>query len=197
MIPKVSSIVGSLSGEDNSSGDYIFTRQEEDITFFAVVDMAGHGPSAHEASLVCERFLNKNYKSNLVKLVYSLDECFRKIPREGVAVLGQINHQNNECSYVGVGNIAIRKFGNSSLRILPREGIIGLAVPSSLKIERFTCHSGDVLVLYSDGIRNHFQDEDCPWVLTDPAKSIAQKIIKNFSRGTDDASCLVIKFNHE
>jgi len=53
---------------------------------------------------------------------------------------------------------------------------------------------GDVLVLHTDGIASHFDLNDYPEILKDDAKTIANNLIKKFSKKDEDATCVVLRF---
>ena len=53
---------------------------------------------------------------------------------------------------------------------------------------------GDIVMLYSDGIREHFEHFDVPGLLTGNARDIVLRVLDAFSKGNDDTSCLVMRY---
>ena len=54
--------------------------------------------------------------------------------------------------------------------------------------------AGDVLVMYSDGIKEHFELSEYPGILTGNAKSIAVGLLNQFGKQNDDVSCIALKY---
>ena len=151
----------------------------------------GHGEEASKLALVCDDFLEKNYRQDLVETIEGLHE-YIKGSRGAVAGLCLLDLKSGEIECVGIGNIAIRKFGSNNIKIIPRSGIVGYAMPHPRR-EIIKLHDGDVLVLYTDGVKDHFQLEDYPELLVDDARTIATHIIARFGK-EDDARCIVLRY---
>ena len=174
------------------NGDTAFISTDEDKLFLGIVDGAGHGPEAHEIALASRDFLEKNKDTELPKLMKDLHENLRGT-RGGVAIIGKLDIEALQFSYVGIGNIVLRKFGNSSERSVTQDGVIGCHIRTP-KEKLMKILGGDVLVLHTDGIASHFDLNDYPEILKDDAKTIANNLIKKFSKKDDDATCVVLRF---
>jgi len=55
----------------------------------------------------------------------------------------------------------------------------------------------DVLVLYTDGVKEHFGLEDYPELLKDKAETIATHIIHQFGKENDDAACIALRYGND
>ncbi len=171
-------------------------EENKDSVFFAIADVAGHGDNAHKLSLAIKRFIVKSPKKDLVGLMNGL-HAFLNCSRGAVGVVGIFYKKTGVVEYVGVGNISMRKFGKKDERIISNEGIIGYVI-HTLKIERLRLTAGEVLLLYTDGIRDHFERNECPEGLFDKdAKHIVNGLIKNFYKGNDDAACIAIRYKND
>jgi serine/threonine protein phosphatase PrpC len=53
---------------------------------------------------------------------------------------------------------------------------------------------GDIVVMYTDGVKSHFAAEDCLWLRTATPSAIAANIVRKFGKSHDDASCLVMRY---
>jgi negative regulator of sigma-B (phosphoserine phosphatase) len=174
------------------NGDIGFISDDEKQLFVGIVDGAGHGPEAHEIAQVSRNFLEKNKDMKLPDLMKKLHENLRGT-RGGVAIIGKLDHKVSRFNYVGIGNIVLRKFGNSSERVVTQNGIIGYQIRTP-KEKFMQISGGDILVMHTDGISSYFDEGDYSGILKDDAKTIANNLIKKFGKGDDDATCIVIRF---
>ena len=54
-------------------------------------------------------------------------------------------------------------------------------------------NEGDVVVLYSDGVKEHINQKDYPRLTLETPATIAGSLISRYGKAYDDASCMVIK----
>lgn len=174
------------------NGDIGFISVDEKQLFVGIVDGAGHGPEAHKIAQTSRDFLEKNKDVELPDLMNGLHENLRGT-RGAVAIIGKLDHEASQFHYVGIGNIVLRKFGNSSERAVTQDGVIGYQVRTP-KEKLMQILGGDVLVMHTDGISGYFDENDYPEILKDDAKTIANNLIKKFGKNDDDATCIVIRF---
>lgn len=174
------------------NGDIGFISVDEKQLFVGIVDGAGHGPEAHKIAQTSRDFLEKNKDVELPDLMNGLHENLRGT-RGAVAIIGKLDHEASQFHYVGIGNIVLRKFGNSSDRAVTQGGVIGYQVRTP-KEKLMQILGGDVLVMHTDGISSYFDENDYPEILKDDAKTIANNLIKKFGKNNDDATCVVIRF---
>jgi serine phosphatase RsbU (regulator of sigma subunit) len=60
--------------------------------------------------------------------------------------------------------------------------------PQTLQLE-----AGDVVVLYTDGVRDHFSSDDYPGLFHDQPKEVVRKIVERFGKNHDDAGCIAVR----
>ena len=53
----------------------------------------------------------------------------------------------------------------------------------------------DVVVMYSDGIKDRFDEEDYPQIRYQGAETIARAVVDRFSKPHDDATCLALRIS--
>ncbi|HEY81859.1 MAG TPA: SpoIIE family protein phosphatase [Dehalococcoidia bacterium] len=177
----------------NASGDIALVKEFKNKVFIGIVDAEGHGEEAEKTASICFDFMERHYRQDLVQVMDRLHQRLKELPRKAVAGFALLELETGELTYVGVGNISARIFGATNLRIIPRPGLIGYAM-SSLRQERIKLHAGDVLVLHTDGVEEHFTLEDYPGLLNEDAERIATRIIKEFGRPDDDALCVALRY---
>ncbi|MCJ7542234.1 MAG: serine/threonine-protein phosphatase, partial [Desulfobacterales bacterium] len=173
-------------------GDTGIIKEFDNKVFVGVVDVLGHGEEAHEVAAVCEDFFQKNYYLDLAETLKGLHEHI-KGSRGAVVGLSLLDLESGELQCTAMGNITIRKFGSSNTRIISREGIVGY-IMSSPRIKKVKLYDGDVLVLYTDGVKEHFDQKDYPELLAHDARTIATRIMDQFGKEHDDALCIVLKY---
>jgi len=183
--------VRPLAGE-TGCGDAGIIKEFDNKVFIGIVDVLGHGENADEIAMICVDFLEKNYRQDLMEMMGGLHQQI-KGSRGAVVGLCLLVLKTGELTFVGMGNIAARKFGSSNVRIIPRSGIVGYTM-RHLREEKMTLTDGDVLVLHTDGVKEHFDLEDYPELLVDDAEIVANHIINQFGRAEDDACCIALRY---
>ncbi|MBW2428834.1 MAG: SpoIIE family protein phosphatase [Deltaproteobacteria bacterium] len=182
----------ALTLRENDCGDTGIIQEFNGQCFLALVDVLGHGSEAHAVALRAQKYLRQNYRQELIAVMDGLHECLRGT-RGAVAALCRLDTETGELIYVGVGNITVRVLGPRNSRFVSRDGIVGYTM-STLKAQTLKLFAGDVLVMYSDGIKEHFEPSDCRGILMGNAKSIAVGLLNQFGKKNDDASCIALRY---
>lgn len=182
----------ALMISEDECGDTGYIHQSDGVCLFALVDGLGHGKPAHEAALLAEEYLAASTELDLVEMMQGLSDALRK-SRGAVAALCRLNTETGEMRFCGIGNITTRIFSAEHTRITPGDGIVGYIMPTP-KEKTFTLDHGDVVMLYSDGIKEHFDEYDCSGLLDGSAEDIVKKVFDCFYKGDDDGSCLVMRY---
>lgn len=185
-------IVEPLTGLLEECGDTGVIVTGDETCFVALVDVLGHGPEARQSAIVAEEFLPACADADLAASLKGLHDKLRR-GRGAVATLCQLDLASGELVMAGVGNITTRVFGSENTRLLSRDGIVGYSM-STPRVQRLRLRPGDVVLLYSDGIRESFDPHDCPGLLEGSAREIAQRVMGHFRKQDDDASCLVLRY---
>ena len=178
--------------EEEECGDIGIVKEFRDRLFVAVIDILGHGREAHELARVARDFLGANYRRDLLSLMEGLHDELRG-SRGAVAALCLVHSKSGDVRYVGVGNVTTRTFGSNHLRLVPRNGIIGYAMRSTRE-EKMRLGSGDVLIMHTDGVQEHFDPTDYPEITRDSAETICHHVIQEFGKKQDDAACVALRY---
>jgi phosphoserine phosphatase RsbX len=175
-------------------GDAGLIKEFEDKVFFGIIDGAGHGKNAEIVAVACRDYLIKNYNQKLSTLILNLHELAQKKTRPAVTALCRLDLASGELTYTGVGNIVTRIFGPNYMKFVPADGLLGYRyrTPKEHKTQLF---DGDLLLMHSDGIKEHFRLEQYPGLIVDDTKTITKEIISRFSKAEDDASCLALRYH--
>lgn len=181
-----------LTGKENECGDIGLVINNDDDCLLALVDALGHGKEAHEIACSAVKTISENCHDSLVKLIEKLHANL-KYTRGAVAAICRLEKSSGALTYVGVGNINVRIFGGNPRTFVPRDGIIGYMM-STPKEQEIRLVPNDILVMSSDGLKEHFSLYDYPMLLVGTARQIANNMVNFLGKGHDDASCLVLRY---
>lgn len=175
-------------------GDEGFVKKVDDGLFLALIDALGHGGDAHSIAIVCKNFLEKNCTGDLAATLNNLHEYIRSLNKGAVVCICRLDIATGELRYVGAGNISLRRFGSTNTRVVYGRGIVGYQMPTPRE-EMLRLRDEDVLILHTDGVKEHFDIADYPELLKDNVQKIAETIIRQFGKRDDDAACIALRYN--
>jgi serine/threonine protein phosphatase PrpC len=158
-----------------------------------VVDGLGHGELAKEAADAALAAFER-YAGDSLGWLPAAHESMR-VTRGGVLALARIDRVARVVQFVGVGNISGRlAWGAGSRGLVSTPGTIGtsLAVPRTRPVE-VPWERGSTLLLWSDGIRSGVDLDEHPDILTRDPSVIAALVHREFRRGNDDATVVVVQ----
>lgn len=183
-----------LKGEP-VSGDSFTIKTFPNGILTAVVDGLGHGYEAAAASKIAIATLDTYASEPIIPLVRRCNEALRGT-RGVVMSIARLNMSDKTMAWLGVGNIEVlllRADRNSKIsreRLLLRGGTLGYQLPP-LKESVIPFMPGDTLIFVTDGIRGSFEEG----IKTgDKPQQIADSIMAQSNRGTDDALVLVVRY---
>ncbi len=198
-IPEEEIEYGILSLNDERylfNGDaYVIKEFEGDKVLLAVIDGTGNGLHAYEVATFVKKIIKNNYRSDPVTIV---KKCHRNIRKEfdvslvRSCVLEILLLKPRSLEYVGVGDTSIHIYGNpEKINLRSRKGMVGDIRLPNLKLQKFRCGRKIIIIMSSDGIKDHYSKEDLP--LDRSAQHIANFIMKNYHHQYGDATVLVAK----
>ena len=177
------------------SGDEFLVQPFPGGALVAVVDGLGHGEAARLAARLAISTLTAHAQQSLPALVERCHQAL-KTTRGAVMTLGSFREEEGSLNWIGVGNVEgllIRSAPNqrpARESVLLRGGVVGYQLPfltaSLVKIQ-----AGDLLILATDGIGYGYSDKV---MIQDPPQRIADAILGNYSKGSDDALVLVLRY---
>jgi serine phosphatase RsbU (regulator of sigma subunit) len=186
-----SSLIRPRHGE-RVGGDAAVTRPLEQGPFAAIVDVLGHGPEAHELALEIDAYLTRHGTSDVPGLMTRL-HAHLKGTRGAAAGLCAIDASAGRAVYAGIGNTVLRRFGRIETRLVSQDGVLGQNMrtprPQTLQLE-----AGDLIVLYTDGVKDRFTSDDYPGVFHHAPKEVARAIVERFGKEYDDAACIAVRY---
>lgn len=180
-----------LSGEGESGDQHLVCCSESGI-LVAAIDGIGHGAEAANAAKAAITVLKNGIGEPIISLVMTCHEKLRAT-RGVVLSIASVDVGHGLMTWLGVGNVqgvlvrADKKWAQETL--LLRGGVVGDHLPQ-LQAAVLPVGQGDLLVFATDGIRTNFMGTLS--ALENPQRA-ADRILKIFSNGSDDALVLVLR----
>lgn len=177
--------------DDLSGDDFAVSISPEGVTVM-VVDGLGHGPNAFEAAALAIAEFRRDEGRELREILLQTDTRMRH-SRGGAVSIARYNSNSNKWHAAGIGNVSMTMISPEASRsALVQSGIVGAG------IGRISCQDYDwpldsVFIIYSDGIKSRLGFDDYPGILSHDPSVIAALIHRDFNRGRDDASVVVVK----
>jgi len=186
-----SSLVRPCHGE-RVSGDAVVIRPLDGGLFVAIIDVLGHGPEAHELAVEIDAYLARYGSSDIAGLMTRLHQHL-KGTRGAAAGLSAFDAATGRLVYAGTGNTVLRRFGKTDMRLVSQDGVLGQNMrtprPQTLQLE-----AGDLVVLYTDGVRDRFSADDYPGIFHHPPKDVVRTLVERFGKDYDDAACIAVRY---
>ena len=159
-----------------------------------VIDGLGHGPAAHQAAQVGLAVFDTDYDGHLCGWLQGAHTAMRHT-RGGVAGLARIEPPERRLWFAGIGNIHGKVVARGQTRgLVSQPGMMGTEhqTPRPRMLD-LPWVPGASLILWSDGIRSDVAlDPDSKLLNHDPTV-VAAVLHRDFTRGTDDATVVVVQ----
>lgn len=175
-------------------GDQVVIVRQPGALLYGVVDGLGHGPgAAHAAAVACaeiERVAQEGVLAiaSLEALMKELNRALR--PTRGAAVtLLRLSTTSLELEHAGIGNVMVATTHPELVKAVPAAGVVGSGL-RRVNVQRSQLKPGMRLAVYTDGISRRF---DLSSYRDLHVQAAADAIITQWSRSSDDATCLIIQ----
>ena len=175
-------------------GDAWAIADQDGRTTALVVDGLGHGSGAAEAARVAVATFADRHDDDLESMAQRMHAAMR-ITRGGAAALCRLDPEQRRAEFLGVGNVAGRLVGTGgSQAMVSLNGTLGteLAAPRIRRLS-YALDDGAALVMSSDGVRDGFDVDAHPGLFDHDPLVVAAMIHGRCSRGTDDATVVVVR----
>ncbi|HYG74933.1 MAG TPA: SpoIIE family protein phosphatase [Planctomycetota bacterium] len=179
-----------MAGEE-VCGDGWEVWQNENRCVAMVVDGLGHGVQAYDAAMEARRIFSLCAGKSGIEVLENIHAALQKT-RGGAAAVADIDIPGQTVSYTGAGNISALVVGNTMRSMVSMNGTVGVGTLRA-KAFSYAWEAGGMLIMFSDGISTHWKIEDYPGLRNRHAATIAGVIYRDYGRGRDDATVLVVK----
>lgn len=184
----------ALAGEP-ASGDCHLIAPFPGGVLVAALDGLGHGLDAAEAAMKAVAVLADRPSASVISLLHACHQAL--VETRGVVLsLASFNVHDATMTWTGVGNVegillrADPSANPARESILLRGGVVGYQLPQ-LGALLLTVAPGDTLVFATDGISPDFAERLLPGP---PPQSLADRILAQYAKETDDALVLVVEY---
>lgn len=188
---EIGSVAVPIRGED-VCGDGWAVKQFVDSILLLLADGLGHGVLAAEASNEARRLFHQQTDTapgNILKTLH----LGMKSTRGAAAAVMEANALTGLIRYAGVGNTAAFVAGLESQRnMVSLNGTIGVQSP---KMQEFSYEwpQDALLIFTTDGLVSQPTLKDYPGLFQRHCTVIAAVLYRDFNRGRDDATAVVIR----
>ncbi|WP_160107168.1 ATP-binding protein [Pseudomonas izuensis] len=156
-----------------------------------VIDGLGHGEDAERAARAGEKaFAQLPFASPLV----ALEDIHLAMTatRGGALAIAQFDGGSDTLTFVGIGNIgACLVAADKSRGLASHPGIVGGQYRRAQPFD-YAQVNGQLLIMYSDGLQSRWNLQDYPGLVHRHPAVIAAILHRDFCRGRDDVTVLVI-----
>lgn len=178
---------------ESTNGDTFIIKNIYGATLVGVIDGVGHGVLANHAANAARQYIERHAESPLQDIFRGVERAC-SATRGVVMALVVLDWKKSTFRYASVGNIEAKIFSykHEKPKFLVRRGIVGKQAPSPVVTEN-NWHSGDMLVLHSDGISAHWNWNNFASYLNHPAQVISEEIFNVMQKNHDDATIVIVK----
>lgn len=225
--PEIGAVCVPYPGEE-VSGDGWQAEADASGISLAVADGLGHGAEAHAAAVAALDVLRRRAGLAPAELM-ELSHAALRATRGAALALVRLDLARATLAFCGTGNISAVAYGmgrpnvaqlnasasesrlaapahgaseRDSYQIVSRNGIVGHTMRGTQEFE-LTWGADALLILHSDGIGTRWDLAAWPGLANQPAVVIAAVLYRDFARGRDDATVVVVRarpgvqLNHE
>ncbi|RFC37478.1 MAG: Anti-sigma regulatory factor (Ser/Thr protein kinase) [Candidatus Nitrotoga sp. SPKER] len=186
--------VGGLSikmTKESVCGDIWSYFIENGVLYALVTDGLGHGQLAHDASLNAARIFQERQDTNPVIIMQNIHRGL-KSTRGAAGAIAILDFEQNNLSFLGVGNIAGVLIGVQDKQLISFNGTLGHSA-NKFQNMNYAAHEDSILIMSSDGLQTRWSLNDYPGLRRRRPIMIASILYRDFSRGRDDTTIMVVK----
>lgn len=175
-------------GEERS-GDAAVVVERDGRVFVALLDVLGHGDEAHRVARRAAALLEERPAEELPATLRRLHEALRGEPRGAAVAVGELDLATGALRYAAVGNVGARTLEPGGPSLGSQEGVVGGVLPG-LRVQQVTLGAGDVLLLFTDGVKSGFAPEGLRGA---GAATLARRVVHRHGKPHDDATCVALR----
>ena len=158
-----------------------------------VVDGLGHGPAAATAAEAALESYRRTSASQPPAAVVQVAHEVLRATRGAAMAVARLDRGRRTLRFAGVGNIVASVHqGAGSRSMASVNGTVGLQIRTVQEYD-YEWPAGAMVVLHSDGLSARWKIEDYPGLFARPAATVAAVLHRDFSRGRDDATVIVVR----
>ena len=173
-------------------GDGWDVLETEGVLRAMVVDGLGHGPFAEQAACEAMVVFRSQPRTGVASTLSLIDKALTKT-RGAAGAIVELSPRKREVTAAGVGNVSMHLlYDGQSKGFGCDNGTLGAGV-KRINEFRHPWVQGSILVMHSDGIRGHWGLDNYPGVVRRHPGVVAGLLYRDFQRGGDDATVIVVR----
>ncbi|NIA13614.1 MAG: SpoIIE family protein phosphatase [Nitrospiraceae bacterium] len=177
--------------EEPHCGDLAGFWEHDGKVVLCMIDGLGHGKYAEQAAMAALGFFERHRYEPLLEVFAACDQALHNT--RGVAMgVAVAEPAAGTLTYAGIGNTRAMVVGQETTRLLSHYGIVGGGY-RTLKTETVPLAPGDLVIMYTDGIEEVIDLSGYGETLRTELRRLAETIIEDWRRATDDAAILVFR----
>jgi len=176
---------------DPACGDVWHLAFDGPLISALVIDGLGHGEEAERAARAGEKSFAR---SPFASPVLALEEIHLAMmgTRGGALAIAQFDASRDALKFVGIGNIGACLIAPDKSRgLASHPGIVGGQYRKAQAFD-YAQVNGQLLIMYSDGLQSRWNLQDYPGLVHRHPAVIAAILHRDFCRGRDDVTVVVI-----
>jgi len=172
-------------------GDVVGYWSDGVTTTLAIIDGLGHGKFAEIAGKAALSFIENHLDQDVSEIFSGCSDAIRDT--RGVAMgIARINEIGGALTYSGVGNTRAMIIGKKTSRLSGNNGIVGVDY-QKLSVENGRLDAGDLVFLYTDGLREFIDISLYRELLEGDLDLLASSVIEDLAIERDDAALLIYR----
>jgi anti-sigma regulatory factor (Ser/Thr protein kinase) len=180
-----------IPGEDVCGDDWLLCADGQSLTLM-VADGLGHGPEAHLASRSATELLPEHPGQSPSRLL-DLAHGALRITRGAAIAVASVSIATGKLAFTGVGNIAACLYLPDARRpLMSHNGIVGHNMRRPQQFD-LPWQADAFLIMHSDGLGTQWNLDHYPGLAHRHAALIAGVLFRDFFRGRDDVSVVVLR----
>jgi anti-sigma regulatory factor (Ser/Thr protein kinase) len=180
-----------ITGE-TTCGDAWHIDWARDRTLVVVADGLGHGPEAAVAASTAIRIIQERGDGMPGALLLATHNALRSTRGAAISI-ARIDHETRMVTFAGVGNVAASVCDSDHTRAMAGFGGIAGHQIASIREFQYPWPERSYLVMHSDGVSGRWRTDAYPGIMTRDPALLAAVLFRDFGRGRDDTTVLVVR----
>ncbi len=177
---------------ETDCGDCWAFRRDGATCSVLLADGLGHGPLAAAASTAAAETFARQSASDPAQAIHAMHAALR-VTRGAAVSLVRLDFAAATATFCGIGNVGgVVLRGGMVQRMVSLNGTAGAAARHVQSFDYQMGH-GAVVVLFSDGLTSSWSTDPYPGLLGSDPAVIAAVLYRDFARGRDDVTVVVVK----
>lgn len=170
-------------------GDAWSVVERGGVRWIMIADGLGHGLLAAQASEQAVQIFERSRMESVTAVMEEIDAGLR-VTRGAAVAVAEI--RGDVVNFSGLGNIsgAIHSPG-ASIHMVSHNGTAGLQTRKPAQFS-YVLRPGSTIIMHSDGLHTQWGLERYPGILRRHPAVVAGTLYRDFSRGSDDVTVLVV-----